>query len=740
MNLNELLRDIRPHVLSWINTPSQGVVTAQGDYNVFDYGAVGDDTHNDSPAFQAAVDACTAAGGGTVLAPGGYTYLLVTGIVITSLSLTSAISFNCHGAILHYTGSGHGLSVLTNCSGMIGDNCYQYAERATRVSGLYMVGTVNAISGIYVEGAVGGSYRDVILDSFTSIVEGSGALKLYVPDVVHWVEQNTFENFEIRNTGNGIVGSSTAPCSMSNNYFKDINIWVSVNGGRGLDFHITDWLLLCRCTFEGVLVHPFSVNDCICFDLGRASVLATVFICPSVDVYGWPYPTGIVVWNHTDDTLLPIIQGVYWPTPYPDPEPHFPWKGNPIPGAPGTYDHSFYTGGGKYTVLGPYGEMIWSPGGHITLVNGTQPAVGTAQNSPTIGLFGQANIGGTLTSAGMRIRANVDAAGGAALAFLGESENPVASLTEAGHFTLVNAVPPTTGVAVNSPVISLFGQNNVADVFTSLGMRLQTVVHTDGTYQFTFISGPDDAQVGIAFLTNTGFFWTLGKVWAAGGVDIGDAALYRNGVEIPLGAGSSPIATDPIWDAAGDLVVGSGPNTAYRLPKGADGTVLSLVAGWPNWVSSPPAVATDPIWDAAGDLAVGTGADTAGKLAKGADGTLLGVSAGAVGWVASEGWTAPTLLNSWVNYDAGTYSPAGYYKDSMGMVHIRGMIKNGTVTAGTAFFVLPAGYRPYKVFIASCASNDAYGETRIRPNGSVEIEVGSSTWLSMDNISFRAEN
>lgn len=46
-------------------------------------------------------------------------------------------------------------------------------------------------------------------------------------------------------------------------------------------------------------------------------------------------------------------------------------------------------------------------------------------------------------------------------------------------------------------------------------------------------------------------------------------------------------------------------------------------------------MATDPLWDAAGDLAVGTGADTAAKLAKGADGTLLGVVAGAVGWVAT---------------------------------------------------------------------------------------------------------
>jgi hypothetical protein len=45
-------------------------------------------------------------------------------------------------------------------------------------------------------------------------------------------------------------------------------------------------------------------------------------------------------------------------------------------------------------------------------------------------------------------------------------------------------------------------------------------------------------------------------------------------------------------------------------------------------------VATDAIWDAAGDLAVGSGADTAAKLTKGSDGTVLTMTAGAVGWAA----------------------------------------------------------------------------------------------------------
>jgi len=43
-------------------------------YNVLQYGAMGDGLANDAPAIQRAIDACTAAGGGTVLLPAGHTY------------------------------------------------------------------------------------------------------------------------------------------------------------------------------------------------------------------------------------------------------------------------------------------------------------------------------------------------------------------------------------------------------------------------------------------------------------------------------------------------------------------------------------------------------------------------------------------------------------------------------------------------------------------------------------------
>jgi hypothetical protein len=109
------------------------------------------------------------------------------------------------------------------------------------------------------------------------------------------------------------------------------------------------------------------------------------------------------------------------------------------------------------------------------------------------------------------------------------------------------------------------------------------------------------------------------------------------------GAGANPawdavsgsVATDAIWDAAGDLAVGSGANTAAKLTKGSDGDVLSVVAGSVVWAApASSGVATDTIWDAAGDLAVGSGANTAAKLTKGSNGDVLSVVAGAVVWAA----------------------------------------------------------------------------------------------------------
>lgn len=104
-------------------------------------------------------------------------------------------------------------------------------------------------------------------------------------------------------------------------------------------------------------------------------------------------------------------------------------------------------------------------------------------------------------------------------------------------------------------------------------------------------------------------------------VNAGGTALEAAGADCGVG-GSGDVATDAIWDAAGDLAVGTGANTAARLAIGGNGTILKSNGTTASWQAQND-VATDAIWDAAGDLAVGTGANTAARLAIGADGQFL---------------------------------------------------------------------------------------------------------------------
>jgi hypothetical protein len=55
-------------------------------------------------------------------------------------------------------------------------------------------------------------------------------------------------------------------------------------------------------------------------------------------------------------------------------------------------------------------------------------------------------------------------------------------------------------------------------------------------------------------------------------------------------------------------------------------------------------------------------------------------------------WTTPTLSNGWTNA-GGVFPTTGYYKDSLGMIHLKIACTN-TVASNAVIMTLPAGYRP----------------------------------------------
>jgi hypothetical protein len=48
---------------------------------------------------------------------------------------------------------------------------------------------------------------------------------------------------------------------------------------------------------------------------------------------------------------------------------------------------------------------------------------------------------------------------------------------------------------------------------------------------------------------------------------------------------ATTVVNDAIWDAAGDIAVGSNPNTATRLPKGNDDQFLGVNGGNVQWIT-----------------------------------------------------------------------------------------------------------------------------------------------------------
>jgi hypothetical protein len=105
-----------------------------------------------------------------------------------------------------------------------------------------------------------------------------------------------------------------------------------------------------------------------------------------------------------------------------------------------------------------------------------------------------------------------------------------------------------------------------------------------------------------------------------------------------------------------------------------------------------------------------------------------------------EAWIAPTLLNNWTNYGE-SYSQAGYFKDSFGIVHLRGFVKGGSIGTNSttdSIFYLPSTYRPPKLLYFVSVSNNTLAVITIALSGAVNCIYGNNAWLSLDGLTFRA--
>jgi hypothetical protein len=101
----------------------------------------------------------------------------------------------------------------------------------------------------------------------------------------------------------------------------------------------------------------------------------------------------------------------------------------------------------------------------------------------------------------------------------------------------------------------------------------------------------------------------------------------------------------------------------------------------------------------------------------------------------------PAFENGWVNYGPTLYETTAFYKDPLGVVHLKGTVENGNTT----IFTLPVGYRPAKSQFFPTVASNAFGDVLVRglteggAAGQVHFNAGNpSLFVSLSGISFRA--
>jgi hypothetical protein len=305
----------------------------------------------------------------------------------------------------------------------------------------------------------------------------------------------------------------------------------------------------------------------------------------------------------------------------------------------GTDNYSHINTPVSFSALTVATDTIWAAKGDIAvglaadsatvLTVGTNTHVLTADSGETAGVKWAAPFG------------TEDAQDAVAAAFAAGSHVGVTvSYNDAGNtLSLTNTVTQYTTELAQDAAAALFtaathsgatvnyddSGNTLAITVTDQGGILKSLLDAKGDL---IVASADNTPAKLTVGVTNGHVLTI---------DSGEATGLKWAA---AAGGSGDVATDAIWDAKGDLAVGTGSDTAAVLTVGSNGKVLTAASGETTGLewATPKTVATDVVWSAKGDIAIATANDTATVLNLGTNGHVLTAASGEATGVK---WSAP---------------------------------------------------------------------------------------------------
>jgi hypothetical protein len=279
-----------------------------------------------------------------------------------------------------------------------------------------------------------------------------------------------------------------------------------------------------------------------------------------------------------------------------------------------------------------------------------------------------------------------------------------------GTVTSVSGTAPiSVATGTTTPVVSI----SAASTSAAGSMSSADKSKLDGIAAGATANSSDATLLARANHTGT---QTLSTISDAGTAAAKNAPAAGDATSTQVVLGSDTRLTDARTPTDGSVSTAKLADSAVTSAKIADGTIVNAdisasAAISTSKISGLTTVATDTIFDAAGDLAVGSGADASAKLAKGSRTQALVVGASTLEWDANH-YNGGNFVTATVSSAIAETVPGGAgfgatTGGNSGVVHLHGIYLPKGVTITTISFVsgVTAAGTPTNQWFALCDSS-----------------------------------